>query len=362
MEEKAQELEPVRLTVVKALSLRHRVEKCVYSTDGKRLVACLGDFSVKIYDVVDRACDKESATHADEQPSNPAPFSSPTSTLRTLCILRGHSSNVWSIHFSQDTLLLCSSSSDKTVKIWNLETEESVFTFTQHTDIVWCCSFVPCHTSLVASGSSDKTVKIWDYITGSILYDLKQYYSAAVEALSFSRDGTKLCTGSQDGRIILWRNMFPKGAEAPNKLVLYQANDWIRFVCFSEHDSNLLVSDGGSNTVLVWDLSDVTDNLAADQASDCGIKKVRFAETPDSTGMDSEVSSLKPKVELKGHLNTVWDACIVPDSNNRVNIVITCSGDRSLRSVCSLLIDVTIISSYGSVCDCMCVCTADSGI
>ena len=333
-------MEPVRLTVVKALSLRHRVEKCVYSTDGTRLAACLGDFSVKIYDVVDCACDNEWSTHADKVSSSPAPISSPT--LRSLCSLKGHSSNVWSIHFSQDSHLLCSSSSDKTVKVWNLSTHESFFTFTQHSDIVWCCSFVPCHTNLVASGSSDKTAKIWDYTTGTVLYDLKQSYSEAVETLSFSRDGTQLCTGSRDGRIVLWKKMFPKVAEAPDKLVLYQANDWIRFVHFSECDSNLLVTDGGSNTVLVWDLTVVTDNLKSHQPSGSGVKRVRFADTLGSTGVDTmvEVPSLKPKVELKGHLNTVWDACIVAASD-KVNLVITCSGDRSLR-----LVDIGIVTLF----------------
>lgn len=322
--------EVVRLTVVKALSLRYRVERCVYSTNGKRLAACLGDYSVKIYDVLDCACDDESATHADKH-SSPAPVSSPI--LQALYSLKGHSSNVWSIHFSQDSQLLCSSSSDTTVKVWHLPTQETISTFTQHSDIVWCCSFVPCHPSLVASGSSDKTLKIWDYTTGSILYDLKQYYSEAVETLSFSIDGTRLCTGSRDGRIVVWRNMFSKAVENPKDFVLYQASDWIRFVHFSEHDSNLLITDGGSNVVLVWDLSDIRikgpDQLSKDVTdTSTAVKRVRFSDKHN----DTEVSSLSPKLELEGHLNTVWDACFVPVSD-KVNLAITCSGDRSIRSV-----------------------------
>ena len=315
------------LTVVNALSLRHRVEKCVYSDDGKRMAACLGDFSVRVYGIADGACDYESSAHADK-PGSPAP----NPTLQNPFVLKGHGSNVWSINFSHDSLLLCSSSSDKTVRVWHLEKQENIFTFIQHTDIVWCCSFVPCHPNLVASGSSDKTVKIWDYITGEVLHDLNSY-SDAVETLSLSRDGTRLCTGSRDGRVVVWSNIFKNEDEAPAHLVLYQMDKWIRCVRFSEFDSNLLITSGGSNAVLVWDLNDATsvrDNVATQDLAEvvtnsasCSERKtVQFVETNIETGT-------QPKLELQGHLNTVWDACFAV--SNEANIVISCSGDRSLR-------------------------------
>ena len=318
----------VSLAVVKALSFRHRVEKCVYSTDGKRMAACLGDFSLRIYEIADCACDNESPAHADK-PGSPA-----LSSLQNLCILKGHSSNVWSIKFSQDSLLLCSCSSDRTVRVWHLEKQKSFFTFTQHSDIVWCCSFVPYHPNLVASGSSDKTVKIWNYSTGETVHDLK-LYTDAVETLSFSRDGTKLCTGSRDGMVVLWSNISPEVDVAPSHLVLYQTKEWIRFVCFSEYDSDLLTTSGSSNVVLVWDLSDIapTDitESPAETSDSTPIRTVRFAESADE---NVHVHIQKPKLELQGHLNTVWDSCFaaISHSDNEVrNFIISCSGDRSLR-------------------------------
>ena len=234
----------VRLQVVKALSLKHRVEKCTYSTDGKRIAVCLGDFSIRIYEL---SADKPSRS------SSPA--------LQLFCSLKGHASSVWSVGFSPDSHLLCSGSSDKTVRVWNLGKRESVFTFTQHSDTVWCCGFLPCSSSLVASGSSDRTVKIWNHVSGDILHNLNTY-SGAVESLSFSRDGTKLCTGSRDGRVVLWTNVSTKATADPVHLVLYEGEEWIRVVEFSKHDENLLLTSGSSNTVLVWDLSKLSSVTA----------------------------------------------------------------------------------------------------
>lgn len=311
----------ITLVVVKALSLKHRVERCVYSEDGKRIAACMGDFSLRVYEIVDCAADKSSAHAAP--PGSPAQNSS--YTLQNLCTLKGHSSNVWDINFSQDTHLLCSASSDKTVRVWQLAKQENLFTFTQHSDIAWCCSFVPYHPHLVASGSSDKTVKIWNYSTGEIMHDL-HLYGDAVETLSFSKDGTKLCTGSRDGKVVLWSDIFSE----PVYSVLYETDEWIRFVSFSESDNDLLITSGSSNKVLVWDVKDVTFTSSVAESLDSVSKTAHFAETTEAP-----TEGLKPKIELQGHLNTVWNSCFAlinySHSENIRSLVISCSGDRSLR-------------------------------
>ena len=317
--------EVVSLVVMEALSLRHRVERCVVSADGKRMSACLGDFSVRVYEIVDCASDAGAAGQG-----SPAPLpDSSLYALRLLCSLKGHSSSVWTCYFSQDATLLCSCSSDKTVRLWHLERQEVCFVFTQHSDVAWCCSFVPCRSGFVASGSSDKTVKIWNHDTGEVVHNLS-VYDGAVEALSFSKDGTKLCTGSRDGKVVIWTNMFSE--VAPVHMILHQTEEWIRFVSFSQYCTNLLITGGNSNAVLVWDLNDVTfaDSEACpskDSENFEGKKAVTFEDLPDK-----EV--LKPKLELLGHLNTVWDSCFAQirhTDDDVSDLIISCSGDRSIR-------------------------------
>jgi len=56
--------------------------------------------------------------------------------------------------------LLASGSADKTIKAWNLKTEEAVQTYTGHSDSVNSIVFTPDGKS-IASGSADGTIKIW---------------------------------------------------------------------------------------------------------------------------------------------------------------------------------------------------------
>lgn len=58
--------------------------------------------------------------------------------------------------------LLFFSSADKTVKVWNLEKQECVKTFKEHTDQVWSCKFNGDGTRLV-SGGEDGTLVIYGY-------------------------------------------------------------------------------------------------------------------------------------------------------------------------------------------------------
>jgi WD40 repeat protein len=57
---------------------------------------------------------------------------------------------------------LASSSDDKTIKLWSLESKKELKTLQGHTDSVNTISFSPDGKYLV-SGSSDKTVKIWNF-------------------------------------------------------------------------------------------------------------------------------------------------------------------------------------------------------
>ena len=62
--------------------------------------------------------------------------------------------------------VLCSGSSDKTVKIWNLKTSKCLKTLKGHLDKVTCLQVFD--VSLV-SGSDDTTIKIWNIITGECI-------------------------------------------------------------------------------------------------------------------------------------------------------------------------------------------------
>ncbi|KAI9759671.1 MAG: hypothetical protein M4579_002148 [Chaenotheca gracillima] len=75
-----------------------------------------------------------------------------------------HKQPVWTTKFSPtEQTTIMSTSDDKTVRLWDLPSQESVTTFTGHGDYVRSGAFLPgSSSSVLVSGSYDETVKIWD--------------------------------------------------------------------------------------------------------------------------------------------------------------------------------------------------------
>ncbi|OMH82005.1 putative WD repeat-containing protein [Zancudomyces culisetae] len=51
---------------------------------------------------------------------------------------------------------------DKTIRMWDPQTQQTVAVFDGHSDFIKCLE-VDLHTQTMYSGSSDKTIKVWDY-------------------------------------------------------------------------------------------------------------------------------------------------------------------------------------------------------
>ncbi|GAB0133272.1 hypothetical protein EsDP_00001684 [Epichloe bromicola] len=80
-----------------------------------------------------------------------------------------HKQPVWTTKFSPTELTtLLSASDDRTVRLWDLPSNEATTTFVGHGDYVRCADFMPgTMSNMVVSGSYDSTVKLWDPRTGN---------------------------------------------------------------------------------------------------------------------------------------------------------------------------------------------------
>ena len=75
-----------------------------------------------------------------------------------------HKQPVWTTKFSPTELTtLMSTSDDRTVRLWDLPSQDSTTTFIGHTDYVRSGSFMPgTMSNMIVTGSYDETVRLWD--------------------------------------------------------------------------------------------------------------------------------------------------------------------------------------------------------
>jgi WD40 repeat protein len=117
--------------------------------------------------------------------------------------LEGHAAPVYSFSFSPDRQRIASGSADRSVRVWNAETGQTVLgPLKGHNGCIRSVSFSRDGQRIV-SCSAYGLVLVWDAKTGEILTGLLVGHSHVLAA-SFSPDGRRIVTGSLDGTVRVW--------------------------------------------------------------------------------------------------------------------------------------------------------------
>jgi WD40 repeat protein len=82
---------------------------------------------------------------------------------------------------------LASSSGEKTLKLWSVESQKEVTILQGHSSFVYSVAFSP-DGKYLASGSQDNTVKLWSVETQKEVTTLKGH-SSGIISITFSPDG-----------------------------------------------------------------------------------------------------------------------------------------------------------------------------
>ncbi|KAF5821118.1 putative transcription factor WD40-like family [Helianthus annuus] len=114
---------------------------------------------------------------------------------KPLCTFSGHQDDVLDLSWSRSQFLL-SSSMDKTVRLWDIETKNCLKQFA-HSDYVTCIQFNPTDDDYFISGSLDKKVRIWNIpsrkvVDWSDLHDM-------ITSICYYPDGQGAIVGLHNG-------------------------------------------------------------------------------------------------------------------------------------------------------------------
>lgn len=162
---------------IMTLDDRTGTHTCVeYSHDGKKILTTLGE-EIKIWD----------ATNGD-----------------SLQILKGHDSWVTCAIFSKDDRYIISSSDDRTVKLWNIETGECLKTFT-HMERVNSVCWGASKKYIVSA--SRENIFIWDIDTGEISQTIEAGVSRDIDMTAYN-DVNHVCFNSKENVLISSANSF----------------------------------------------------------------------------------------------------------------------------------------------------------
>lgn len=186
---------------------------------------------------------------------------------RLSVVLEGHSRDVFCASISCDGTKIVTGSVDGTINLYNTRGDlvSTIGTDAPRMHRGWinCIAFHPTEENIAASGSTDGTVKIWDVETQELLYtylggayvDYKKVeetktkavdYSEAksVTAMAFSRDGSILAYGEKSGRVYLVR------LDTKECVQSFDAVVPVRSIAAGEADP--VIALGTDESVLVW--------------------------------------------------------------------------------------------------------------
>jgi WD40 repeat protein/transcriptional regulator with XRE-family HTH domain len=159
----------------------------------------------------------------------------------------GKSANI-AIAFSPDGKRLATTGKGNTVTVWDVNSGEPLLNLKGHTAPVVQLRFNPEGTQLATvSEASEDGVKIWDAATGEELFAMKE--AGAILGLTFSPDGKRLATGSQDKMAAIWN-----AGTGQQQLSLFGHSRAVFAVAFMP-DGSRLATASGDGTVKIWDAS-----------------------------------------------------------------------------------------------------------
>ena len=242
-------------------------------------------------------------------------------------VLLGHQDFVDSVSFSPDSRRLLTTSSDKTARIWDVQTGSAIATLGGHADFLGASIYSP-NGSVVATGGRERRVRLWNATDGTLLGELP---SRSLDpnrfddgALAFSGDGSKVLALWDRNTLQIW--------DVATRLLLHErpgAEGQVYGVGLSADRARVVVANGGTSgmdsTLRIFDVSDGRELLNVLPPEKFSMPRLpRFS--PDGSlialtdgyrgfvHLHSAATGARVRT-LKGHSDEVDDLAFSPDGH-----------------------------------------------
>ncbi|KAG2144394.1 WD40-repeat-containing domain protein [Suillus bovinus] len=163
--------------------------------------------------------------------------------------LDGHASRTNGLAVSTDGGRIVSGGQDGKIIIWDGDTKEIIrcLSHCDAEDRVICIGFSPDEKRL-ASASDDGTLRIWDPDTGELVLDLDDH-QGRLWTMAYSPNGTKIASGSDDCTVRIWNITTGKWQSRP------LIHDKPVFSIVWSLDSRCLISACSDGQIYFWNTS-----------------------------------------------------------------------------------------------------------
>ncbi|BAZ13109.1 WD repeat-containing protein [Calothrix sp. NIES-4071] len=242
-------------------------------------------------------------------------------TGEELFSLIGHTASVTAVAATSDSKLVISGSQDNTLRVWNLETRKELLAFKGHRNCINAIS-ISRNSKQVVSASSDSIINIWNLETGEKQFNLNSHRSP-VHTLTITSNDKLVISGSLDGIIKVWN--LETGREI---LTFKNHNSAIRTV-FVNPDGNEVVSASSNNNVRCWSLDTGKQLLNSPNKNDW------VSTVTVTSDMSTVISGLSDNTLKVWNIKTGKTNFTTPNHNGSINAVAVTPNGRQFISASS---------------------------
>ncbi|KAE8443771.1 hypothetical protein EG329_001365 [Mollisiaceae sp. DMI_Dod_QoI] len=220
-----------------------------------------------------------------------------------LAVYKGHEGPVWNVRWGPHGHYFASCGWDKTVRVWSQDHISYLRMMVGHDTNVNQVAWHPNGAYIFsASDEADKTVRMWSFVTGECVRVFAGH-TDFISDLECSPSGKILASADGTGSIILWD--IAKGTQI--KRCRGHGKGGIWSLSFSV-ESTVLVSGGADGTVRVWDIQVPTD---PHQSGDGEV--IGTGGAADATRITTATGSQSSAAAAAGGKKKGKDTTITPD-------------------------------------------------